>query len=132
MLKDFCMLGCILLACSYACPAFCFVFISLFFCQVMHTALSFDSAPKIKLSTSITHETLCTHSHDRPTHRGGGISGTCFSLLLSNDMQCTLPLTDIPFFGRIFTLKIKMQKQQLNHLDTRASMLEDFDLAMFL
>lgn len=86
-------------ACSYACAAFfLFLSLSLFFCQVMHTALSFDSAPKIKLSTSITHETLCTRSHDRPTHRGGGISGTCFSLLLSNDMQCTLPLIDIPFF----------------------------------
>lgn len=34
------------------------------FYQVMHKALSFDSAPKIRLDTSITHEPLCTRSHD--------------------------------------------------------------------
>lgn len=41
----------------------CCIFFPLFY-QVMHKALSFDSAPKIRLDTSITHELLCTRSHD--------------------------------------------------------------------
>ncbi len=40
-----------------------------FFCQVMRKVLSFDLTPKIRLCTSITHELLCTRSHDRPRRR---------------------------------------------------------------
>lgn len=56
------------LICVHLCACVC-VCVRRAFCQVMRKAPSFDLAPKIRLGTSITHELLCTRSHDRPRRR---------------------------------------------------------------
>lgn len=56
-------------------------------CQVMRKALSFDSAPKIRLGTSITHELLCTCAHNPPRKEELAEHA---SPTRHNDTRCTL------------------------------------------